>query len=54
MEALVVCQALFVNDVAACVEGEVVHDDYWGNVGMRDSVNLILRPDQAIVVLHVA
>jgi hypothetical protein len=46
-----VCQALFVNDVAACIEGELVHDVHWGDAGVRDSVNLVLRQDQAVAVL---
>jgi hypothetical protein len=54
MEALVMCQALFVNDVAACVKGELVHDVHWGNAGLKDSVDLVLRQDQAITKLHVA
>jgi hypothetical protein len=49
-----VCQALFGDDVATHVEGELVRDVHWGNAGVRYSVNLVPRVDQAIAVLHVA
>jgi hypothetical protein len=48
------CQVLFVDDVAACCEGELVRDVHWGDAGVRDSVHLVPREDQAIAVLYVA
>jgi hypothetical protein len=52
MEALVVCQALFVSDAATCIKGKLVHDVHWSNAGVRDSVDFVSRQEQAIVVLH--
>ncbi len=39
------CQALLVNDIAACVEGELVHYVHQGDAGVRDSVDLVPRED---------
>jgi hypothetical protein len=43
--ALVVCQALLVDDIAACIKGKLVCDVHRSDAGVRDSVNLFPGED---------